>query len=619
MRPPSASRLAPLGALALAVAGSLSFPSGAAHAQPRPAAQVPRQLLTAAQVPESLLLTLRFSAVRPMGERIARLTGLPQTDVDHAIDETLGDAVGEDRALLSVVDRERPVDVAVILDGQNRPQFVISLAAGSAPDVEDRLSTSHRASPWTDGLRPLDPNAPSGIAQGRRAPRVRCSLAMTPRPEESRVVCASSQDAVRVAGPWLARTLSGQDVTPQTISMEVALDPIRTRFGDLARMVISGGPTEVERMLTGDPTSPFASPQVRPLLSRVLTPLAESVRAVIDDVRRLGITITLAEDAATMEFAVDAASPTDPTLRGLRDAVLRAPEPSLDQASRLPAGAAVYGVFRLDSGPIAGLAQNLRELGNALAGVIPGLPRPDQALLRRMVDDLFGPHRSVTYMAGGGPAGSSMMIQRFDGAAEALSACRTSSTMAQLMARPQIQRRVESALASFNLPTSLASMFGRTRLLPIPRGLPRGTTYYQTTQTLPATPPSNTARTRTISQLCIPNGNEVVAFTGNDPLTAYRQWSAPGATRFAEAASLVQGDAATFAFYPRSLATLFADTDRSLSDRIAASVARMPDQGSTPIRAAIRVSDAQGTSQYRGVIRLERATLSALPMIVQDH
>jgi hypothetical protein len=641
MKRPTFAQRPWLGASALLLAthcGSPQTPAVTAP-PPRPPAQAAPVIDTSpVPVPEELLALVRFSSLAPLAERVGQLTGLG-AQVGPFVDQMLEEAL-DYPALAALVDRQSPVDLSVVLSNDSGQYgTVVSFAAPPLDDLENRLGQSFSVVAGRDGLHRLQP-LPSTRPNDRGSQPVRCVVAPTPRATQSRVVCGNRMAAVERMAPYLARTLTLQEPAPHTVSVDLTVETLRRRFGADADEGLAQASAGLEEALTDGATGIWRAPEVRTVAVRLLRELIENARSVVNDSTALSTTLQFGEDRAVWRWNFEARNPSGTLLRGM-SAALRGPQSATQEmlAHLLP-DATVYFAATADSRPLEAFNGLLVELAGAMAQYDGRLNAADTAAVRQALQAVTVLDRETTAMALGYDAqGSAWVVSttHYDTESTAQRAASGWRSLVSAARRPAVARWISSVATRINLPIDAREL----RELPT-RGLPSGAVAVRL-PALPqdaelagafssllglAPPPAALAgssargsrpapRRRPLEMILVPSGNDLVMAVGVDAralLTRYQGNSTPGLEgSFLSAPEGAIAMAVVPAGLPNAMRISAPQEAQEMSQRIA----RMPDQGRTPLLLRMGAAQNDDRTRYSLEIEVRAATLSALPVLLQ--
>ncbi len=318
---------------------------------------------------------------RPDGVVLRAHLGQPRTTLDalntalglrHPVDLMLVASLGIDVAVVGAIDAARPLDLAV-LHGTS-PAWVLALTPAGASHARSMLASRYRFAP-TPGLgERLEMRGGVGLSNPDSV--VPCALVRVPSTVSSRVVCASSPEALTRAGRWLAFESAAHANEHNDLRAVFEAGPMRA---DLATALRAWGErtqqellasASAERRLRGRAPD-YGDPEA---LVAALAPLVGAASDSVATLDRASMELSVSPSAlsltADLAWPAGAVSPAHDDLRARR-----AVEPTHPLAPLLPADAlAVFG----DRASAASRAETLRTLTSTLVRVLGDrVPAPD--------------------------------------------------------------------------------------------------------------------------------------------------------------------------------------------------------------------------------------------------
>lgn len=642
-------------------ASTLLFATHCGGAQPTPTVTTPppRRVVqapppaidtSAVPAPEDLVGVVRIAPVGPLVERVAALSGLPAEMLRGPVDEAFHSVLG-DPALGDLADRNAPVDFSFVVTPEGRFHAVVSFAAPAPEDVESRLGQTHRFVPTQNGMSRIQPvrtRRDDENNEGLPSGRMRCTLAPTPRPTQSRIVCSESNEAVDIMAPYLARTLTRQDMPANTVTAELAVDAVRARYGSQATAVLDAAYGEIQREIDRDPTSSLRHTAVREIVMRLMRELLDNARSVVNEGSGLSSSLAFGEDRVTWHWVIDVRNPTGTWVRAFRDSLRPSgPVPADLLTHLLPEGWA-YAANATDARPLRDFFHNLAALTEAIAESDGNVPAADAAALRQALEALLVQGRCTTSFGAGFDAEGELWgtaTTRCESPAQGQAIVAATRNLIGVLRRPAVARWINTTSGLLNL-----GLFDVREVRELPaRGLPAGAYGFSVPSLsttaesagalsgllgLPPPPPSTTlpaggarrrgaaggraarAPRRPPTQVVVlASGNDVLYAMGTDAaalLARYQANMTPGV----EVRYLTAPDAAIVeALVPAGLPNSLRARSSNDASELQQTIARMPDQGRTPIVLRLGSSESEGVTHFTFDIDIHRPTLAALPML----
>ena len=197
-----------------------------ALAQPRAASPAPADVSAVAE-PPTLLVLGNVAKPSVALHVVGAWTSLPMPAADEVSELITGAAVG--RAL----DLEKPADVAIASDPRGKgvkPLIAVSVAVRSLEDATAALSETFKLVPGSGGIIKLEERKKAKSAPGseddEEGSERRCELSPAFGAATTRLVCAGSDGALLLLGPYLTRTAT-RAAYPTDVHVQVKLDPIK--------------------------------------------------------------------------------------------------------------------------------------------------------------------------------------------------------------------------------------------------------------------------------------------------------------------------------------------------------------------------------------------------------
>lgn len=223
-----------LAALACGGAPQQQQPPVTAQVVTAPPPPPPPPELTAVEEPAQLVFLGRVAKPGDVLKVAGGWTRLPMPGAEVAAEMLTGERTGK------VIDLEQPVDVVVAIDAARQsfaPTWAIGAAVLSLDDAKAALSKHHKLVPGDNGVLIVEGLGGADSDADDDHPRV-CELAPSAGASTTRLVCGSSDAALRQLGPFLTRTAPRAPVVSD-VHMEVRFEPLKS-FVALGRTMMPG-------------------------------------------------------------------------------------------------------------------------------------------------------------------------------------------------------------------------------------------------------------------------------------------------------------------------------------------------------------------------------------------
>jgi len=262
-------------ALALACGGAQPPPPPVtAQVVTAPPPPPPAPELTAVDEPAQMVFFGRVARPADVLKIAGGWTRLPMPGSDVAAEMLTGERTGK------IVDLEQPVDVVVAIDAARQslsPAWAVGAAVLSLDDAKAALSKHHKLVPGENGALVVESLGGGDSDADEDHPRV-CELAPSVGASTTRLVCGSSESAVRQLAPFLTRTAPRTPV-PSDVHIEVRLEPLKS-FVALGRTMMPGLLSEAMGMRHG--ADPAARDLVEALTGEVADLATDLSRITVD-------------------------------------------------------------------------------------------------------------------------------------------------------------------------------------------------------------------------------------------------------------------------------------------------------------------------------------------------
>jgi hypothetical protein len=207
----------------LACGGSEPPPVTAEVAKAQPPPPPPPPDLGAVPQPAELVFFGRVSKPSEALRVVGGWTRLPMPGSEVAAEMLTGERTGK------LVDLDQPVDLAFATDAQKHtfsPTWAVAAAVLSLDGARSALSARYKLVPGDNGATVISGlGGGDGDADDDGHPRA-CELAPAAGASPARLVCASSDAALRALAPFLTRTTPRRTIASD-IHMEMHFEPVR--------------------------------------------------------------------------------------------------------------------------------------------------------------------------------------------------------------------------------------------------------------------------------------------------------------------------------------------------------------------------------------------------------
>lgn len=589
--------------------------------------------------PDNLVAVIRVASVRPLAQRLGQLIG-----VGDRLASLVENQLQRDFPT-GTFDLHAPLDVAMFLS-RGEPKIAVSVAAGPIDDVEARLEGRYRFVSLTNGMNRLE-----RIQQNQGPDDLDfCVLAPTPRPSQSRIVCSPDRNAAETLAPYMSRTLTRRQVPDHTIQADLSVEILRHQYEEPIQLFFRQLEQLGQSALISDQTGPWRHGPVREVFQQLLSELMDNLRSVVQDGTTLHTSLDFAEDRVTWHWWFDARNPRGTWLRAWRQATRDTTSVPPELLTRLLPDGTYYVVATIDGRAFRPLSNTFVEIVNRVVQSEGSLPPGDVTALRQAIETVITPQRAtVAVTSGANDQGDSWFVGTYQFETDS----QVSNWVTGVRSLVSVLRR--PAVARWFRTSSLRQLLGLSDLrdlrdLPT-RGLPAGAYAFQMpswneiievqsqnfgkmfrslfglpTASATSTPsaasqvPSSgqanrgNARTRrALTQvILVPNGNNLLVVLGPDAralFTRVQNNNTPGI----EAQFLQpQGAALVQALVPARLPAAMRTRSPNEATTLARAIARMPDQGRTPITFRVGSTEVDNLTRYTFDIEVRRETLAGI-------
>ncbi len=585
--------------------------------------------------PAELLGLIRASSLQAVIARAIRL-GLLNEATASAMSAGLLQEFVPDSNIVRIIDRNRPIDVALIW-ADRRPQMVLAFGVGSIGEATRQLGNRYRLNGLGNGVMELVPTAsqPNDPQQEDEAAGLRCFLSPTPQPTQARMTCTQgARAALESMTPFMARTLTRRDARQDAVVATVFPAAARVAFGTQVLQGFDEVEAELARPSATSPhASLFAPPEVRAVGERLAHEVVANLRSVWNESQGLDLTISADDNGAHLTGSVDVHNPSGSLVRAMTEAARTAAPFPDSQLQRIPTDGGVTGAMSLNLTSFAPLTRMLDELVVAVARhsaqVSPAQLQQMQALATTVIVNTSSSTVSgMTVDSQRQPVW--ITVTRCADASGPTALIQAVRSALILIHRPAIVRAVQALQNDSTFRPLSGSVPDLTMVRELPAtGLPAGSILLQFPERRPlavSAPPSaapnrgRTANSRpnasnpvSVTQLLlVPDGASYTTVSARDARAAWTTALARTGPVMDPAAMGFRPGTIGLSFSLAGLDAMMSAGSQSSTPSAGAALARMPDQGRTPITLRMSTADIDGNTRFQFAVDMQAVTIRSL-------